>query len=280
MHLTFLGTSAAEAYPNAFCGCSNCEQARALGGPNLRKRSCALIDDHLLIDLGPDLMAASTLHGRSLAGLRYCLQTHAHADHLDVAHFLVRSPEYGVPAAPRLHFYGSSATVRRAARLLETDLGPDGLLDPAVGDRLNLTIHQIAPFEPLAVGPYRVTAFPATHDPAVEPLLYVIEGDGRTIFYSTDTAPLSEDVWRAFGRHGLRFDVAILDHTYDDAGDTDHLNAEQFSAHVARLRAEDRLAPAARVLGTHFSHAVPVHAELVARAARHGYEIAYDGLTV
>ena len=280
MHLTFLGTSAADAYPNAFCGCSNCERARALGGPNLRKRSCALIDDHLLIDLGPDLMAASTLHGRSLAGLRYCLQTHAHADHLDAAHFLARSPEYGVPAAPRLHFYASPATVRRAARLLETDLGPDGLLDPAMGDRLNLTIHQIAPFEPLAVGPYRVTAFPATHDPAVEPLLYVIEGDGRIIFYGTDTAPLSEDVWRAFGRHGLRFDVAIFDHTYDDAGDKDHLNAEQFSAHIARLRAEGRLAPAARVLCTHLSHAVPVHAELVARAARHGYEVAYDGLTV
>jgi phosphoribosyl 1,2-cyclic phosphate phosphodiesterase len=45
MRLTFLGTSAAEAYPNAFCGCSNCERARALGGPNLRKRSCALIED-------------------------------------------------------------------------------------------------------------------------------------------------------------------------------------------------------------------------------------------
>jgi hypothetical protein len=73
--------------------------------------------------------------------------------------------------------------------------------------------------------------------------------------------------------------VAILDHTYDDAGDTDYLNAAQFSAHVARLRGEGRLTPA-RVLCTHLSHAVPVHAELVARAAGHGYEIAYDGLTV
>jgi phosphoribosyl 1,2-cyclic phosphate phosphodiesterase len=119
-----------------------------------------------------------------------------------------------------------------------------------------------------------------THEPAVELLLYVIERDGRTIFYGTDTGPLSEDVWRAFGQHGLRFDVAILDHTYDDAGGTDHLNAEQVSAHVAHLRVEGRLAPTARVLGTHFSHAVPVHAELVVRAAGHSYDIAYDGLTV
>ena len=54
MMLTFLGTAAANAYPEAFCQCDNCEQARALGGPSLRKRSAALINDDLLIDLGPE----------------------------------------------------------------------------------------------------------------------------------------------------------------------------------------------------------------------------------
>jgi hypothetical protein len=42
MQLTFLGTAAANAYPEAFCGCANCEQTRVLGGPSLRKRSAAL----------------------------------------------------------------------------------------------------------------------------------------------------------------------------------------------------------------------------------------------
>src|SRR6266700_534546 len=121
MKITFLGTAAAEGYPNAFCRCENCERARALGGPSLRKRSAALLNDDLLIDLGPDLMAACLMHGHSLAGVRYCLQTHAHADHLDPSHFLSRSPEYGVPDAPRLHFYASPATARRAARCLEAD---------------------------------------------------------------------------------------------------------------------------------------------------------------
>src|SRR5439155_1947257 len=129
-----------EGYPNAFCRCNNCERARALGGRSLRKRSAALINDDLLIDLGPDVVVASHLHGRSLAGLRYCLQTHAHADHLDPSHFLSRSPEYGVPDAPRLHFYVSTATAQRAARLLERDVAPASLLDPEVGERLNLQI--------------------------------------------------------------------------------------------------------------------------------------------
>jgi ABC-type uncharacterized transport system ATPase subunit len=36
MIVTFLGTAAANAYPEAFCQCDNCERARALVGPSLR----------------------------------------------------------------------------------------------------------------------------------------------------------------------------------------------------------------------------------------------------
>lgn len=55
MQLMFLGTAAANAYPEAFCRCANCEQARALGGTSLRKRSAALVNDDPLLDLGPDI---------------------------------------------------------------------------------------------------------------------------------------------------------------------------------------------------------------------------------
>lgn len=282
MIITFLGTAASEGYPNPFCCCQNCEQARVLGGPSLRKRCAALINDDLLIDLGPDLIAASAMHGRSLAGVRYCLQTHAHADHLDTSHFLSRTVEYGVLGAPSLHFYASTATAQRAARLLETDFAPASLLDPEVGERLNLEIHQIEPLQSFTAGPYRVTAFPANHDQTVIPLLYAIQTDGRSIFYGADTGPLSEETWQALRGHDLRFNVVILDHTYGaSAGSSDHLNAEQFIEHVARMRAEGLLAGDARVFAHHLSHEYnPVHPELAAIAARHGYEVAYDGLAI
>ena len=119
MIVTFLGTSAANAYPEAFCHCENCARARALGGASLRKRSSVLINDDLLIDLGPDIMVASQMPGRPLTQVRRCLQTHAHADHLDASHLLSRSPSYGVMGAPRLQFYGSRGTLRAAAKLLE-----------------------------------------------------------------------------------------------------------------------------------------------------------------
>jgi phosphoribosyl 1,2-cyclic phosphate phosphodiesterase len=104
MIITFLGTAAANAFPEAFCRCRNCAQARNLGGPSLRKRSAALINDDLLIDLGPDIMTASQMHGCSLGNVHYCLQTHPHADHLDSSHLLSRSPDYGVVGAPVLNF--------------------------------------------------------------------------------------------------------------------------------------------------------------------------------
>jgi phosphoribosyl 1,2-cyclic phosphate phosphodiesterase len=282
MIITFLGTAASNAYPEAFCRCDNCERARALGGPSLRRRSSVLINDDLLIDLGPDIMTASFAHGCPLTRVRYCLQTHAHADHLDPSHLLSRSPGYGVVGAPRLHFYASAATTQRAAQLLERDCAPASLLDPEVGERLNLEIHQIEALQSFAVGPYQVSAFSANHDPTVEPLLYAVEVDGRTIFYGTDTATLPEETWRAFHRRKLRFDVVILDHTYglDEAG-SDHLNAQQFIEHVERMSEEGLLADKVRVFATHIAHAGnPVHPELADFAARHGYEVAYDGLAV
>jgi len=132
------------------------------------------------------------------------------------------------------------------------------------------------------MGQYRVTAFAANHDSYVESLLYAIESNGRVIFYGTDTDTLPEQTWQGFHQHKLRFDVVILDHTYgpDKSGD-DHLTAEKFIEHIARMREEKLLRENARVLATHISHdANPVHPELVEFAAKHGYEVAYDGMMV
>ena len=88
MKLTFLGTAAANAYPEPFCKCENCIMAREAGEKSLRKRSAALVNDDLLLDLGPDIMSASQIHDIPLLDVSYCLQTHPHADHLDLSHLL------------------------------------------------------------------------------------------------------------------------------------------------------------------------------------------------
>ena len=280
MIITFLGTSAANAYPEAFCRCKNCEQARMLGGKSIRKRSAALVNNDLLIDLGPDIMTASNIHSYSLSRVTYCLQTHAHADHLDTSHFLSRSPGYGVVGAPCLHFYASPGTLRQAAHLLEGDCAPYGFLDQEIGEQLNLEVHPIDPLQSIEMGSYLVTAFSANHDPVVEPLLYAIQANGRTFFYGTDTATLPEETWQGFHKKKLHFDLVILDHTYgpDETG-SDHLSAHQFIEHVARFHEEGLLTPVARAFATHIAHqGNPAHPQLSEYARQNDYEIAYDGL--
>ena len=282
MDITFLGTSAANAFPEAFCLCDNCQQARRLGGPSLRKRSSILINDDLLIDLGPDIMTAAQMHARPLTHVRYCLQTHAHSDHMDPSHLLSRSPDYGVAGAPRLHFYASRGTLRHAADLLARDCEPYGFLDPRTGDMLNLEVHPVEAGQSFPCGDYRVTAVAAQHDALVEPLLYAVQAGERCLFYGTDTAVLPEETWQALHQSKLRFDLVILDHTYGPQQDgTDHLSAQQFIAHVARMRAEGLLREEGRAFATHIAHeGNPAHPALVDFAAQHGYEVAYDGLRI
>ncbi|NIW46654.1 MAG: hypothetical protein GWN30_18445 [Gammaproteobacteria bacterium] len=282
MKLTFLGTAAANAYPEAFCSCLNCQNARQKGGKNLRKRSAALINDDLLIDLGPDIMAASQMHHIDLTGVQFCLQTHAHADHLDLSHLLSRSPTYGVVGAPRLHFYATVTALERADLTFRRDLADFSLFDSGAQEKLNLLIHAVTPLEPFEVGPYRVIAFPANHDPNAGSVLYAIQSGDRTLFYGTDTAAIFEETWQAFHDFGLSFDLVVLDHTYGSAEPaSDHLNAASVIDHMQRMRAEGILKRDRLVFATHIAHeGNPPHDELEEYAHRYGYEIAFDGLSV
>ena len=69
MQITFLGTAAAPSMPIPFCICKVCKDARRVGGKNLRRRSSLMINDDLLVDIGPDIATASFEYGLSLAGV-------------------------------------------------------------------------------------------------------------------------------------------------------------------------------------------------------------------
>jgi phosphoribosyl 1,2-cyclic phosphate phosphodiesterase len=91
-----------------------------------------------------------------------------------------------------------------------------------------------------------------------------------------------EEIWDGFRRFHQQFDIVVLDHTYgpDEIG-TDHLSAHQLIDHVTRFRAEGFLKPNARIFATHIAHeGNPAHPILAAYAKNHGYEVAYDGLSI
>lgn len=57
MKLTFLGTAAATAMPLPFCNCNLCKTAKLLKGKDIRRRTSIVINNDILIDLGPDLLS-------------------------------------------------------------------------------------------------------------------------------------------------------------------------------------------------------------------------------
>ena len=72
MEVRLLGTGSADRWPNPWCSCARCVEARDAGVH--RDRTSALVDGHLLVDPGPDLGA----RGVDLTGVRTVLVTHDH----------------------------------------------------------------------------------------------------------------------------------------------------------------------------------------------------------
>jgi phosphoribosyl 1,2-cyclic phosphate phosphodiesterase len=282
VRLTFLGTAASEGYPNAFCGCGPCNNARAAGGPNIRRRSSALIDEALLIDIGPDLMSASWSLGVPLHGIRYVLQTHEHQDHLDLSHFHSRSAGCGVPNVQELTWFASESAGAFAANRFQAGAGATLLQDPAFVERFNFRHQPLAFHQATEIGPYRVFSVPANHGSGIDAMLHAIERDGRCLFYATDTGTLTDGVWESLASDGWVFDAVVMDHTFGMVGRSGgHMNHEQFREHIAEMERFGLIHHDTRIFATHLAHhSNPLHDELVAFGSQHGYEIAFDGLVV
>ena len=70
MTISFLGTGAAEGIPAPFCRCAACENARKVGGKEVRMRMGVLIDSTLLIDFSPDAFVEAMRFGADYTALQ------------------------------------------------------------------------------------------------------------------------------------------------------------------------------------------------------------------
>lgn len=282
MRVTFLGTAAATACPLVFCRCRACQHAWTQGGKDMRKRSSVLIGDDLLIDLGPDLMSAAFAHGVDVSRIRYWLQTHSHSDHFDAGHLITRISDYATEDTLPLEVYASPETLLHMSERLAREEARATLLEPAWQTRLNLNVHPLRHGDIHELGRRRITAIESNHDPRDGSLLYAVEEGEKAFLYATDTMRLTDAAWALFRERNLRFDAVAIDHTYGPGTPGGgHLCADEVAAEIARMRAEGVLKPNGRALATHISHeGMPLHEELQKYAQAHGYEAAWDGLTV
>ncbi len=288
MKITFLGTAAAEGYPNPFCRCDNCEGARKVGGRALRKRASALIDDQLLIDFGPDLLPASQMHDVPLADIRYAAQTHAHDDHLFPDNFIYRTDRCLAEGVHDIEYAVSPFVARTIKNALVHQFrsGDDLGKNHFPSFRMNLLIHQ--QWETVELGPYELLAIPAVHAPGTEARILgirrkagLLHRASPSLLYATDTAPMPDGTWERVAQAGWAFDLVVMDCTHGTKQhSTVHHSLDSMLRERERMRDAGVVRDGARFIAHHFTHhSTPLPDELDKLGEQGGYDIAYDGMT-
>jgi phosphoribosyl 1,2-cyclic phosphate phosphodiesterase len=267
MNLLLLGTSAAEGWPAPFCDCRHCEEARRRGGPNIRSRSGALIDNDLKVDWSADTVTQMQRVRRSLSGLRTLLFTHQHVDHIVPLEMLwMQRPFTQTPPAEPIEVYGNRHVIEMVRH------GPVAA---------QVTLHEVNPFAPFTtVTGYEVLPLAANH--VEDSLLYRITRHGRSLLYGHDSGLYPAETFEALSQ-GPRLNAVLMECS-GGARKTDnkwHLDIDGVGATIEELRRRNAVAPGARFIATHFSHnGTLCHEELCAVFLPHGVETAFDGISI
>lgn len=270
MDLLLLGTAAADAWPSAYCDCDMCTEARRRGGPNIRSRSGALLDDDFKIDHGPDTMMQMQRQRRSLGRVKTILYTHDHPDHLYPIELKRASPPNTTTRPPEpIAVYGNDRVLGAIRKTFENPI--DWSLD----------LRPIRPFETIVTEQGdTILPLPATHSP--EALLFRITRRGKHILYGHDTGVLKTETIDSLS-DGVALDVALFDctHGIKDSLCEHHLNIPTMLRMIDTLRQRGAITDRTRVIATHFSHGGRLlHEELVATLMPHRVEVAFDGMLI
>lgn len=284
MKLTFLGTGAGEGYPGLWCECPHCDYARKHGGKNIRTNSSAVIDERLLIDIGPGCFDNAARFGVNLCHVTSLLITHPHEDHLYPQHLIWRRTDednLGLPYAeqmrrggprftpiPELSVYGGAFTEKLLSRQKEQLEGA------------RMRFERIEEGVPFQTGAYRVTPVRGNHVERGFSHSYIIEKDGRTMLYALDTGSYDPDMEALLKKYV--FNLVVMEGT---TGLT-----EQYGGHMCLVNNVRMLrffqdngcyAPDGRFVLTHMSpHWCPPHDWYESIAGAEGVTLAYDGMQI
>jgi phosphoribosyl 1,2-cyclic phosphate phosphodiesterase len=271
MEVLFLGTAAAEGIPAPFCECPVCTHARAAGGRNVRLRTATLVNDDLLLDCGPDLIAATQRFGVALDRLETLLVTHAHFDHFLMHNLSLRRPGFrNDTAITLLQVYGPGPVTRQIRRHSRW---------PALAEEGQMSVETVRAGQRWRSGRYQITALPANHDEGRAALLYIVHDGHHKLFYATDSGPLSPQAWQIVAAEAP-FDAVLMDETMGIGRPYRyHQSAESFLQAQQRFKHQGLLTHGAHFVAFHFSHnGNPPHDELVSYFAPYGVTVAYDGM--
>ena len=264
MDIRLLGTGGADGVPAFYSDSRVSEYDRKHGGKDVRTRSSALVDGALKIDLPPDTlmqMHRDRLDAREWSGLLF---THGDDDH-----FAPRELQYGL------------FPFNQAEHLGFVIYGNEKILDRIRGiyPEWPIELHLIKRWCPFYHGDFTITPIEARHNDKEECLNHIIQRNGKTLLYATDTGYWREPSWEFLKDYKL--DALVIECTegFSKTSYMGHLDIKGCIEVVERLRKQGTLGDTSRVVTTHHSHQGDVtHSELEVALGPHGIEPGHDGM--
>jgi len=291
MTLTFLGTSAGEEYPGIWCECAYCETARKLGGRNIRRNSCAVIDDDVMIDIGKSAHIQAERFGINLRKIETLLVTHSHNDHFNTHTLWARQMPPGYDLLPQSERQGLVSSRFSPLPMLNM-FGSNQVFETLKADgkgfdseRWNLDFTVVEPFRTYTAPGLEFFTLDGNHTDSYEnnsrAVNYIITRDGVTFLYLSDSGFPFDATLDAIKR--FKYDFIITEGTFGQStgGTSGHMRLD-INLRVLDFFNENRLWKGAPdYYLTHIApHWTPPHDEYVKIVENHGLKLAYDGLVL
>ncbi len=258
MQILFLGTGAAD---------WDIKKRSHYG--EFRRFSSAIIDNSLLIDPGPHIFdfAEKTNNPCLFNNVKNIIVTHSHHDHFDSQTVSKLCSEH----SPRL--WGDAGAMRKLTKELSpTDLGKIAFTATIVNKKIDID-------NSCSILPLRANH--STSDADETCLNYIIECNGKTIFYGLDSGWILFDSWQIMKDY--KFDAFIMEATIGDVeGDYrvfGHNNLQMIEIMLSSIKGQKILNNDAKVIVSHMAKTLHTsHKKLQKRLEKSGIVPAFDGM--
>jgi phosphoribosyl 1,2-cyclic phosphate phosphodiesterase len=266
MQILLLGTGGSDGIPAFYGDDRVSEYARKHGGKDRRSRAAALVDGTLKLDLGPDTLSQMNQHGLDARDWTALFVTHSDEDHLCLSEI-----QYGLfPFVECEHLgfpiYGNStvqAKIRERYPLWPMD------------------VIKLEKYKPVSHEGFMITPIHATHKDDEECHNFIIEKEGKSFLYATDTGVYREEVFDFLA--GKNIDCLVIEcsdgkHKTPYIG---HMDIAQCVETVQRLRQSRALSTTAQVFTTHHTAGGDAtHQELIDVLKPYDIKPGFDGMTI